>query len=72
MTTEWGLFADSQLMPRTPPNGFPWNYEWIEIKRDEWEASKIIRYSDIPPQMNIAGLHWRPAKRPDLRPQGTD
>lgn len=38
----------------------PWDYEGIEIWREEWPEPRATKWEDMNPMMNVIGLQWRP------------
>jgi hypothetical protein len=41
----------------------PSNYEWIELHQSDWAKPECVRYTDMHPAQNVAGLKWRPVVR---------
>jgi hypothetical protein len=42
----------------------PWNYEWVEMWRADWDHSRVTRSADIPYELNGPGFWWRPWSDP--------
>ena len=38
----------------------PWNYEWVELWRQDWGTSRVTRSADLPYEMKGPGYWWRP------------
>lgn len=39
----------------------PLDYVELELWREEWPETRLVRPEEMPPEMNVAGLYWRPA-----------
>jgi hypothetical protein len=53
-------------IPITPEDAVsgprPWQFERIELRRNEWAETRVINPNQMPPEMNVADLWWRPAR----------
>ena len=52
-----------------PPSLSPYSHEYVEAWRKEWQEVEVLRVWDMNPLMNVAGLWWRPLRRPQLEPE---
>jgi hypothetical protein len=51
----------------SPPYG---QHSVVEAKRREWPMIAILTIADMAPEMNVAGLWWKPARGMTIEPGG--
>lgn len=39
----------------------PWDHEWVELWRPDWDRPRLARASDVPYQLNGEDFWWRPS-----------
>lgn len=43
-----------------PSDTNPYRHERVQIMRQEWSEPQTVRVLDLPPEMNVADLWWKP------------
>ena len=43
----------------------PYCYRTVEIWRHEWAEPRCVTPWNLPPQMNVVDLYWRPLRQDD-------
>lgn len=55
----WALWAYA------PGDASPYLYRQVELMRQEWATPCCVNPWNLPPQMNVADLYWRPLREDD-------